>query len=750
MIRLKFETWIEILLALLILGGLYAASLYGYLLFHILAEGVGIIVAGTFFLIVWNSRRFLKNSYLLFLGIGYFFIAGLYLMHTLAYKGMNIFPGYGANLPTQLWIAARYIESLTLLAAPFFLYRALNVRAAFAGYAILFTLLLTAIFSGLFPVCFIEGKGLTAFKINSEYLTALLLLGAFFLLLRCRFAFDALILRLMLISITFSIGAGLAFTFYVKVYGLSNLFGHYFNLLSFYCIYKAIIETGLKKPYILLFRELKQNEEALQQARQTAEQAKEEADAANHAKSAFLAKMSHELRTPLNAILGYAQILQQNKVLDAECLHKTGIIYSSGEHLLTLINDILDLSKIEASKMELLPADIHIPSFLEGIAGIVRARAEKKSLDFSVKAYELPQGMRADEVRLRQILLNLLSNAIKFTKKGGVTLSVKSENVKVKSGETESTLCQAHDAVFHFEIEDTGAGIPPDEQEHIFLPFEQAGDTRERAEGTGLGLSITQHLVGLMGGELHVNSTPGQGSAFWFEVSFPVIAMEAKEQQQPAREIIGYSGARRKILVADDKLDNRMVLFDMLKLVGCEVVLAENGQEAAAKALDVRPDLILIDLVMPVMTGFEAVQMIRREPALRDVPIIAVSASVLESDQRKSLVVGCDAFLPKPVQAATLYALLETHLNLTWRHAEPAADTLAQQAPLLSPPPEELAVLHEMALAGVMSDIEERAAHIVSLGEQYRPFAETLRRLAQGFAEQEILALVEDCMQKGG
>jgi len=480
--------------------------------------------------------------------------------------------------------------------------------------------------------------------------------------------------------------------------------------------------------------ERKQEEEDLKKAKETALEAQREAESANQAKSAFLSNMSHELRTPLNAIMGYAQILQRSREVDADHLHRLCIIYSSGEHLLTLISGILDISKIEAGKMEILPVDIHITSFLNGVTAIIRSWAEGKALDFTVETDALPEGVRADEFRLRQILLNLLSNAVKFTEKGGVTLRVRTIGRQDDKRQT-----------IRFEVTDTGVGISPDELDHVFQPFEQAGGILGRADGTGLGLSITQNLVVMMGGELKAESTPGQGSAFRFELSLPVVAAKAEEPRQD-REITGYSGTQRKILAADDKPDNRMVLRDMLEPIGFEVILAENGREAAAKAHDILPDLILMDLQMPVMNGYEAALEIRREPALRDVPIIAVSATVLESERRKSREAGCDAFLPKPVRAKELYALLETHLNLNWTYAEPAEVIIPEKAiqkPLIPPPPDELAVLHKIALFGDMSEIEERAAHIIALDERYRPLGEKLQRLAKGFAEKEIQSLVE-------
>jgi PAS domain S-box-containing protein len=248
----------------LILFGLYLTSLYSYLLFHSLAEIFSIVVACGIFMLAWNSRRFLDNTYLLFIGIAYLFIGSLDLIHTLAYQGMGVFQGYGTNLPTQLWIASRYVESLSLLIAPLFFGRKLKTNFLFLGYVLAVSLLLGSIFYwNLFPVCFIEGVGLTLFKKVSEYIISLILFVSIAMLFKKRREFDTSVLRLLIASIILTIVSELAFTFYVHAYGLSNLIGHYLKIVSFYLIYKAIIETGLAKPYALLFRNLKQSEEAL-------------------------------------------------------------------------------------------------------------------------------------------------------------------------------------------------------------------------------------------------------------------------------------------------------------------------------------------------------------------------------------------------------------------------------------------------------------------------------------------------------
>lgn len=248
----------------LILSGLYLTSLYSYLLFHSLAEIFSIVVACGIFMIAWNSRQFLENNYLLFIGIAYLFVGGLDLLHTLAYKGMGVFRGDSANLPTQLWMAARYVESLSLLVAPLALGRKLKSRFVVIGYSLVFFILLASIFHWrIFPDCFVEGVGLTPFKKWSEYVICLILAVSVVLVVRKKKEFDKVVLQLLVASILLTIGAELAFTFYISVYGISNLLGHFCKILSFYLIYKAIIQTGLTKPYDLLFRNLKQSEEAL-------------------------------------------------------------------------------------------------------------------------------------------------------------------------------------------------------------------------------------------------------------------------------------------------------------------------------------------------------------------------------------------------------------------------------------------------------------------------------------------------------
>ncbi|MCC0178221.1 response regulator [Waterburya agarophytonicola K14] len=475
------------------------------------------------------------------------------------------------------------------------------------------------------------------------------------------------------------------------------------------------------------------------------EDAKAIAEKANRAKSMFLSNMSHELRTPLNGILGYAQILKRDRTLTAKQEHGLNIIYDSGNHLLTLINDILDLSRIEARKLKLYPTEIHCQSFFQSIGDLIRLQAIEKGILFECAlSPDLPVGIEADEKRLRQVLLNLLGNAVKFTDRGKVTLEVSISSSQNPTKSCQKTLC--------FHVIDTGSGINPQQLKKIFQPFEQVGNMKKREAGSGLGLAISRNLVTLMGGQISVTSKPNQGSNFWFDVTFPTVETAAMPNfLEPKRQVIGYQGKQQTILVVDDQKQNRQVILNLLEPLGFKIILGKDGQEEIDLAQKHQPDCILTDVVMPVKDGLEAVKEIRTIPSIKDTIIIAISASVLKSDRHQSRIAGCEAFLSKPFQEEQLLTLLQKHLKLKWIYEEVELSTSDPEKSLSSqlksqtstPPKEEIEVLYELAMLGSMKKISERADYLEELDDRYADLANQLRSLAQGFKEKAIVDLIE-------
>ncbi|MBE8999327.1 response regulator [Nostoc sp. LEGE 12447] len=474
-------------------------------------------------------------------------------------------------------------------------------------------------------------------------------------------------------------------------------------------------------------------------------QAEEVAQNSSQAKSEFLANMSHELRTPLNGILGYTQILQRTESLSEKGRKGLSVIYQCGSHLLTLINDVLDLSKIEARKLELYPVDFYLPAFIDSVTEICRIRAEQKVIAFHIEIDpNLPTGIHADEKRLRQVLINLLSNAMKFTHQGSVTFKTQVINQESNAnGKTNYKI--------RFEVVDTGTGITPEQAEKIFQPFEQVGSQKRHSEGTGLGLAISQKIVLLMGGQIKVQSEFGKGSTFWFEANFS----ESKDWAKVSRvveqgTIIGYQGQRRTILIADDKWENRSVIVNLLEPVGFTVVEASNGQEAWVQSLAHKPDMIITDLVMPILDGFELIRRLRQSGPFKEIPIVASSASVFAVDQHKSIDVGADAFLPKPVEAENLLEMLRQFLQLEWIF-DVKLDTIKkiskdgsnQQNEMIHPSKDVLQELLELSQDGDIQNILELAEKLSASDEKLNMFSQQLMQLASNFQLKRLETFIE-------
>ncbi|HRD68023.1 MAG TPA: response regulator [Candidatus Competibacter sp.] len=464
-------------------------------------------------------------------------------------------------------------------------------------------------------------------------------------------------------------------------------------------------------------------------AEQALREAKEEADKANRAKSQFLADISHELRTPLNAILGYAQILLRDAALPGKARNGVTIIQQSGDHLLGLINDILDLAKIESDKLEIDVQPFDLRHFLQGIAGAFAVRAKQKNLDFHMNADpQLPVQVQGDERKLRQILFNLIGNAIKFTDTGEVVFAIDRDEEQIR-----------------FAVTDTGCGIRTGEMGQLFQPFQRVGDRNRAIEGAGLGLVISRRLVELLGGALHVESVFSQGSRFWFALSLPAADAPERAPAVPAVPAIGYRGPRRRILIADDKRENRAVLVDMLAPLGFRIAEAGNGQEALDVAARFQPDAVLMDMRMPVLDGLEATRRLRQSEALRDVIVIAVSASAYGHHREQYLAAGADDFLSKPFQLEKLLELLCTRLGLQLVYASDAGPPASGSAPdgeIIVPPGAELAILRDLAQRGDLRNLLAQVERLERADGRYVPFAARLRGLAERFQLKKINELL--------
>jgi signal transduction histidine kinase/CheY-like chemotaxis protein len=478
-----------------------------------------------------------------------------------------------------------------------------------------------------------------------------------------------------------------------------------------------------------------------------AERAKDAAVVANRAKSDFLATMSHELRTPLNGILGFAQILQRDKSLNERQARGVKIINESGQHLLTLINDILDLARIDAAKLDLFPSDVNLAVFLQVMSDIVRVKAEEKGLTFSCQPGPgLPAVVHVDEKRLRQVLLNLLSNSVKFTDAGQVGLSVQvvADARRLEgSSERADSMCR-----LYFEVRDSGIGMSEEQLARLFQPFEQVADADRREGGTGLGLAISRQLIRLMGGEIQVNSQLGKGSVFSFELELSAVLARSAALAETGGNPIEYEGPRKKILVVDDVAQNRAMLLDSLGTLGFQVSEAANGAECLDAIRTTRPDLIMMDVMMPVMDGIEATRHIRLTLKLAEVPILATSASAAHEVEVQCLTAGANAFISKPIDQHQLLATIGRLLGIRWIGEEPESQLpAAMQAEFdateVVPPPQELSELRRLARVGNMRAIREWADQLKHHNSTYTPFATRLAGLAEACQSKAISALVD-------
>ncbi|HSZ54631.1 MAG TPA: PAS domain S-box protein [Tepidisphaeraceae bacterium] len=461
---------------------------------------------------------------------------------------------------------------------------------------------------------------------------------------------------------------------------------------------------------------------------------------ANRAKSVFLANMSHEIRTPMNAILGFSQLMLRDQDLTPRQFQYLGTINRSGEHLLALINDILEMSKIEAGRTALNPSTFDLPLLLKDLEMMFRVRTDEKKLSFSMEMIgQVPQYIVTDINKMRQVFINVLGNAVKFTEQGGVGLRVSVD----REGKTAGCPC------LRVEVEDTGPGISPDEQIKLFRHFEQTKTGQQAGTGTGLGLAISREFVRLMGGDITVSSQVGKGSIFVINLPLKEGDAQAVQVKDKARHVLKLQPGQAtcRVLVADDIEENRQLLAQLLTPVGFEIRLATNGVEAVQQFEEWRPQLILMDFRMPVMDGHEAIRRIRSMAGGETPKIIAVTASAMDDNRQELMEIGADDFIGKPFREAELFQKIHLHLGVEYVYAQDPSAAAAEEPDQLTL--ESLAglpqdLVHTMHEAVLAADLDQLLETITEIEARDPGVARGLRRLAEGFQYQKLSDLLSN------
>jgi signal transduction histidine kinase/CheY-like chemotaxis protein len=464
--------------------------------------------------------------------------------------------------------------------------------------------------------------------------------------------------------------------------------------------------------------------------------AKETAEAANRAKSVFLANMSHELRTPLNAILGFSAMMRREEYLLAGQREKLDIINHSGEHLLTLINNVLEISRIEAGRIQLNITPIDLGTLIQEVVDLMRLRADEKDLLLQLDpASDFPRYIMGDEVRLRQIFVNLIANAVKFSETGGVTLYLEQ-----KQNDHQHLMVA---------IADTGPGISDEDQKRLFEPFSQVGELNAQA-GTGLGLAISRQFVQLMGGTISVKSTLGKGSVFRIDLPLKLIDEAAFKVQKPSAGTgkvvrLAPGQAKYRVLVVEDQQENQLLLTQLLESVGFKVVVAENGEQGVQRFQSCQPHFIWMDQRMPVMDGMEATRRIRALPAGKAVKIVAVTASVFEEERREMLDAGIDDYVRKPYRADEIFQTMSKHLGVKYLYTE-TTETPEEEVSLT---PQMLEILpkelrSELSTALVHLD----SKHIEAIIQQVAAYDQALQKTLTKLAERYDYPAILQCLRE--
>jgi PAS domain S-box-containing protein len=478
----------------------------------------------------------------------------------------------------------------------------------------------------------------------------------------------------------------------------------------------------------------------LKQAETDLADAKARAEAANRAKSTFLANMSHELRTPLNAVLGFSRLLKNDPDVSPHQQETLDVIVRSGEHLLNLINNVLDMAKIESGRVALKESEVDLNQLLHEMQSLMGVGAVEKGLRFALEHDpDLPRFVAVDAGKLRQVLLNLLGNAIKYTDSGGVKLRARLASIQ-----------GSEKAKVRFEVEDSGPGISQEDCQRIFFPFVQLGDQAPLQAGTGLGLAICKQYVELMGGQIGVTSKPGKGSVFYFEIPVSILSSVAERDELEYRRILGLAEGqpRHRLMIVEDQPENRLLLRRLLDPLGFELREAANGQEAVALFEQWHPDLIWMDIRMPVMDGLEAARRIRATQAGADTKIVALTAHALEEEREPIMAAGCDDLVRKPFHEQELFGALARHLRLKFIYETAPRQEKTQEAPGLALRPEQLdalpaELLRDLRQAVVELDTARTHALIEQVSDRDASLGRALSTLATRLDYPRLLKLLE-------